>query len=455
VRVLLVTALAGCIGGGSDAEPLDEEASEPSPVEDPDASWIWLVAADPQGFGERIEGAKDGWVALHSNRLHEAVEAFESEPVGRARAELALGLLYADLSRLSGAVADELYTSWEARGTLPAGVDIPLVASLAAWCARGESAGRWAGRVKEGPDQAIAHALVQGRSPFDVSTRGPYGTRMGVHQQVRASGDPAALIEASLQPVATVEEADFVRQFWDPCVHRTLSDLWLDRAVRDASTGSGSGGATQAIDGGRWRKLDRMSAEGDLGALLFAPWPNAADLTADLATAESLGVVGANAPSLRQLGVGTSTSPSDDPEAAKQEVRLFDAGLDALQRRISDLGDAEGATVVNDLGLVHRFRQEWLVVRARRALADRHPRSALTLLELARDHAERTLGPRNSPSLFALTALARLQLGHTREALDALHVLSQVHPEVKGIVEVTGELAVLQALDRSGDSKEE
>ena len=155
------------------------------------------------------------------------------------------------------------------------------------------------------------------------------------------------------------------------------------------------------------------------------------------------------------MGVGTGAFPSDDPEAAKEEVRLLDAGLDAVQRKVSDLGNAEGIAVVNDLRLIHRFRQEWLVVQAREALARKHPQRALTYLELARDHASNAVGPENVPSIYALTAEARLALGRTREALDALHVLAVAQPEVLGLVEVTGDLAVLQGLDRQGDSKEE
>ncbi|MEZ4238142.1 MAG: hypothetical protein R3F59_18740 [Myxococcota bacterium] len=452
-------SLSACFGGDPEPTGPATDGATEAPVDDADAGWLWAVAAHPDRFGERIGAAKPGWIALHGNRLSEAVTAFDADPVGRARAEAALGVLYADLSAVSGRVSQQLYTAWDARGTLPPGDEVPMVAALASWCSRGESAGTWAGRVSSGPDQAIAQALIQGRPPFDAESHGPFGKRMAIHQRVRSSGDPQALLSVAVQPVAVVEEADFTRQFWDPCVYRTLSDLWLDRAVRDAAaagtTAPPTPGAIRTTDGGSWRKFDRITEGGDLGALLFSPWPTAADLSAELTTAESLGQVGATAPSLRALGVGTSTWPSDDPEHAKEEAALLDAGLDALQRRMSDLGEAEGVGVVNDLGLVHRFRQEWLVVRARKALASGQPRIALTLLELARDHAERTLGPRNSPSLFALTALARLQLGHTREALDALHVLRAAHPEVKGLVEVVGELAVLQGLDRSGDSKEE
>jgi hypothetical protein len=198
-----------------------------------------------------------------------------------------------------------------------------------------------------------------------------------------------------------------------------------------------------------------VAADAPLSARLFAPWPTAADLVADLPSAESAGLLGARSPSLRRIGVGTTAFPADDPEAAKEEVRLLDAGLASIEKKVSDLGNPDGLAVMNELRLVHRFRQEWLAVRAREALARNHPKRALAYLELARDHANAAVGPENSPAIFALLAEARLALGRTREALDALHVLAAAHPEVLGLVEVTGDLAVLQGLDRQGDSKEE
>ena len=56
--------------------------------------------------------------------------------------------------------------------------------------------------------------------------------------------------------------------------------------------------------------------------------------------------------------------------------------------------------------------------------------------------------------LFAVLATANLQTGHTREALDALQVLVGPWPEVTGLDELVGDLAVLEGIHRSGDSRE-
>jgi len=60
----------------------------------------------------------------------------------------------------------------------------------------------------------------------------------------------------------------------------------------------------------------------------------------------------------------------------------------------------------------------------------------------------------NPPTLFAVSAAANLRTGRTREALDALEVLVGAYPEIKGLDETVGDLAVLQGLDRAGDSRE-
>lgn len=441
-----------------------EAPVEPEPAMAELGGWVAEVGHHPASFAALIAAGKDGWVALHAHRYADAVQAFADQPVGRARAELELSALHSDLADLSGVVAEKLFTGWKARSGLPAGTDAQMVAALAAWCASGETATGWASQAGGGPDDAVAKAIAQGRSPFEVTAEGPFGRRIAIHQAARNASDPAPLIDASSVPVVERQADGFVRAFWDPCLHHTLADIWLDRAVRDANTGSMpgaastiTGAASAQVDGSRWRRLDRLTAPtAGLGGSLFAPWLTSEDLASELAVANEVRLVGAHQPSMRVLGLGTAVaSTSDDPEAARAEIRLLDAGLDAIQREISDRGDPEGAAVVNDLGLVARFRQEWLLVRAREALADDHPRAAATLLEVGRDHAARTPGPENSPALFALVALARLRLGYTREALDALHALAAYHPEVKGLIEATGDLAVLEGIDRQGDSKED
>ena len=89
------------------------------------------------------------------------------------------------------------------------------------------------------------------------------------------------------------------------------------------------------------------------------------------------------------------------------------------------------------------------------ALNQGHPKQAVVLVQYAMDlNAPRTLGPVNGPTHFAVLAQAHLESGHTREALDALEVLARSYPEAVGADEILGDLAILEGLDRQGDSKE-
>jgi hypothetical protein len=490
-RLLCWLLVSSCLWSGSEDAPADAALSETPDPAVLELGWFAEVGAYPTTFATLTEGSKAGWVALHANDYDTAIDAFASDPVGRGRASLALAVLYDDLSRYSGLANELFFSTWAARGTLPAGNEAPMVAALAAHCGEGETVGAWASKVTAGPDSPMAMTISQGRPPFDVESAGPFGRRMSLHHDARAAGDRAPLLAAAAEPVTTVTIAptpapgedgktdkakakakakaaegegevqeelpptDFVRKFWDPCIWRSLADISYDAAIRDASGGT-STPPSRSLEGERWRRLELLVApDAPLSARLFAPWPTSADLAADLPKAESAGLLGARSPSLRRIGVGTGAFPADDPEAAKEEVRMLDAGLATIEKKVSDLGNADGLAVMNDLRLVHRFRQEWLAVRAREALTRRHPKRALAYLELARDHATASVGPENSPAIYALLAEARLALGRTREALDALHVLAAAHPEVLGLVEVTGDLAVLQGLDRQGDSKEE
>lgn len=441
--------LASCTGPETEVSSVG-----PATPGDPVIGWVSEVANDPESFAAltRDPGARAGWIAFHQHDYAGAITAFSapgSPPVARGRAELALAVLYRDLASLSGLVNEQLFVSWAARGGLPPGGDAPLVAALAASCSGSGKAADWASEVGAGPDQAIARALGRGEDPFAVTSTGPFGRRMAIHREVLASGNPATLMAAATEPIVSVQEADFVRTFWDPCVYRTLSEVWLVRALDDIGT-EGAGGPDQ------WRSLGRLVAsDAGLDTRLFAAWPSTADLVSSLETAEEPGILGARSPSLQRLGLGAQDSTTDDAEGAKDEVGILELALEAFGKPLADGTESEGRTVIRDLGLVHRFRQEWLVVRAREALRAHQPRRASVFLDLGRDVGARTLGPQNGPALFALTAQARLGLGHTREALDALHVLVAGHAEAIGLVETTGDLAVLQGIDRQGDSKEE
>jgi hypothetical protein len=101
------------------------------------------------------------------------------------------------------------------------------------------------------------------------------------------------------------------------------------------------------------------------------------------------------------------------------------------------------------------YRSQVLLAWARHALSNEKPAQALAYAQMAMDVEHgREIGPRNRSGLFAVTAEAHLKTGHTREALDALQILSEHYPSVEGIDETTGDLAILQGFGRQGDSKE-
>jgi len=440
----LLVALIGC-GSAAPQPQGDSEAAEDAivPLEPTAYGWLSEVALDPGAFGALVEANRDGWVALHAHDYHAAVAAFSDTPHPRARAQHALGVLYSDLSMASGLANEQLYSEWDNRQGLPAGNQAPLMAALASWCSGGETAGIWAGRIKqEGQGYGLGQALIQGRSPFDAGGTGVYGHRMTQHRRVRDEGDLQPLMDAALLPIATMNEGDFTREYWDPCIWRTLSDRWTDDAGR-------------TLRGINWRALQAWGrADAPLSTRLFAPWLNASDLRTEMSMAEDATLLGSRSPTLRKLGVGTDAFTADDPTTARNEVRSLDQGLDMWRADIESHATADGRALLSDLGLFLRFRQEWLVARARFALAGNRPRQALAYLDQARDRSDRAIGAANSPSLLALTAVSQLRLGHTREALDAIHLLTDVYPEALGLKEVLGDLATLQGLDRRGDSKE-
>jgi hypothetical protein len=129
--------------------------------------------------------------------------------------------------------------------------------------------------------------------------------------------------------------------------------------------------------------------------------------------------------------------------------------LDAWKESLVARATEEGRALVEDLQLVPLLRGRMLLAQARRALQAGHPRQAQALLLLARDLSHpRDISPLNPPLLYAMLAETHLRTGHTREALDALEVLVEAFPAVVGVDETVGDLAVLQGLDRRGDSKE-
>ncbi|HHO50661.1 MAG TPA: hypothetical protein ENK18_07240 [Deltaproteobacteria bacterium] len=441
---LVSAILLSQIGCGTDeaSTPPGKEATTETPRPDLDQfGWISEVVLEPGAFAALVEGgAREGWIALHAHDYRAAEAAFGDRATPRARAQFALSLLYEDLSDVSGLAHEQLFSEWEERGGLPEGNEILLLAALSSACTDGDTTIRWASRISTEPGLALAQALIQGRSAFEYTGSDPFGRRMALHRAAQA-GDEAPLLEAATTPLITRKEETFVRRFWDPCLYRSLSDHWR-RRVGETLGGS----STQAI--ASWSEPDAP-----LQSRLFAPWATASDLASDVASGRDPALYGARSPTLRRLGVGSDTEPIDDPEQARALMRLLDAGLARWREQLLALADEDGQALLEDLQLIHRFRQEWLVTRARLALDEDHPRQSLVYTEQARDHAQE-LGPANGPALLALLAETRLRLGHTREALDALHLLAQEMPEVLGLTEIVGDLAILRGLDRQGDSKE-
>jgi hypothetical protein len=421
-------------------------ACQPAPAPEPtlqaDAEplafgWLGEVADDPGAFTRAISSDRRAWTALHAHDYRTAAASFH-QPTSRARAELAMSLLHHDLSMVAAAASQRLFSEWEARGGLPEEGATRTVAALSAWCAESADAERWARAVA--PDAVgagVAAAIAEGRSPVEVDGDDAVSKRLGLHAAAR-QGKVETLEAASGLPMVTEEAHGFTRHVYDPCAHHALAAGWESKAA--ASLG-GSG----------WKGM-RAFGDGSLSGRLFSPWLDAADVLSEVERADHPGVVGLHGQRIDALSLPTELD--DDPQLARELVRTLDDHLDGWREALHQHAGAEGDALLEQLSLVDRFRQEWLVVAARHLLRSGQPRAAHALLQLAHDTTQPGIGPTNSPSLYALTAAAQLQRGHTRQALDALAPLADSFAAVRGVVELTGDLAVLQGLDRTGDSKE-
>lgn len=401
----------------------------------PEGAWVTAVTRDPEQFTQLMDSTgRDGWIAFHAHHLDEAVESFDpATPAGlrsRSRAEFALAVLHDDLARFTGYTAWSLFEAWEARGTAPDDPDATAWRSLAAACYGGDAVGWQPGRATEAWD-----ALATTEAPPT------WINRAEVHAAA-LDGEPTLLRDLAREPLVVVPADGFSRTWYDPCVHRTLSDAWLAQVARDL----GGEPADWTVIGA-W-------ADGGLEGLLFSAWLTPDDLRRELQFATHPGEVGASAPSLAVLGVDWPRAETDDFQIAREQVRQLDSALDQWNRSLSRRANADGRELLHELGLTERLQSELLTARARIALRQGRTRTALAILELTRDVSSPGVGPTNSPALLALMAEAQLRLGHTREALDTLQTLSEVYPEILGLQELVGDLAVLQGLDRQGDSKE-
>ncbi len=443
--IALLLALA-CGRQGSPpagSAPANSVAPAPRPDQATDRyGWLSEVTLQPEQFAEVMATGREGWIAYHANDFVRALDAFPPADLGQARVMWSLYLLNADLARLSGFANDQFFSEWEARTGLPPDSAAPVVATLASYCSESGTLAGWASRAKEG--QAgfdMAQEIARGRSPWDVEGSDAFARRMALHRLVRTEGEVEPLMRAAMRPVIVEQAGEFERVFYDPCLHRTTADYWLKRTA-------------DTLDGTDWQAIAAFADRG-LAGRIFSPWLRADDLRSELRANPEPGAVGARSPSLRAFGVGTNPHAGDDLNSALTEIASLDHGLARWRAELESSAGDDGRALIADLDLFERFRQEWLTTRARYALVEDRPRQGLAYAEAARNVTDRFVGAANGPVVWALLAEANLRLGHTREALDALHILSGTHPEIVGLKELTGNLAVLRGIGEAGDSKEE
>ncbi|MCB9762923.1 MAG: hypothetical protein H6739_24190 [Alphaproteobacteria bacterium] len=418
-RIALLVLLAGCRGGdGGDVA---------TPAADPlDGSWVGTLATAPDAFTQVVDADRDAWIALHSNNL---AAAARSHGQAGDRARLALGTLYSDLARLNHRAWADTMEAWQQKGTLPEDSALYWFAAVAALEGGDVPQARaWLEKAEASADPLVAQAAQALSQAEDPAAALPEEgdnlliARLNAHRSARQSGALGVWADQTAAPLHRERAGDHERAFYDPQLFGTLA-------------------VTSAKD---------VERPGALAGVLFSDCPTPEALAAAAAPTDCAQAT------LALMGVTLSLGETDDPEAARALVRALDARLDPWVKTRIATASPDGAELLRGLSLGPRLRGELLVSLAREQLAvNDHPHQALALLQLAMDlETPRAVGPVNSPSLFALTAEANLRTGHTREALDALQVLRERHPEVAGVDEIVGDLAILRGLDRRGDSKE-
>jgi hypothetical protein len=404
-----------------------------APEAQPELGWLDVVADHPEQVEDLFRRTGDApWIAWHSHRYADAWQQLQgSAPEAAARAALDASLLYTDLDRLTAEATLTLVQEWP---------DLP--ADSGAW------ATAWlADRRPEDPYRA--RLRPEDQALLGEAPAGP--DRLALWREAAGGQRTDELLAALAQPWLEEKAGDVTHRWWDPVGYAALAAAWSQRAA-------------PFVD------APPEPAPGALERALFAPWLDAADLAVArqrqtpptpcesawhrCLRAPSAGeALTADNPAPTRLGPDLWTRAGmTDGEAARGAGRRVREALTAWS---GTLEGRPGGAVVRDLGLADRLRQRWAVDTARALLLDRRCEAAQALLEPAMDVTSRGPGPANAPSLFTTLAHARLQCGRTREALDVLQPLLQVHPEVRTAYEVVADLAVLRGIHRLGDSRED
>ena len=418
--------LAGLFGCGETKPGGDQE----SPL---DTSWVGQMALEPGSFRTLVESDRNGWAAYHSGQLEKA--AAQGGDVG-ARAHRDLAELHARLGVLETLTWTNIVATWDARSGLPKDSGITWFAALAALeSGQDDQGAQWLAMAREVPYPPVSEAAsTLSTLELDAShldSENSLLKRVATHAAARRNGDVSALMKDARRPLLVESAAGHERPFYDPQLPWTL-------AISHAAAAG---------------EIPKDS----LSAAIFSGCPSENEARSELRS-HPAGTMGPHCASdvlWQALGLDLNLGDSDDADRVRVLAREADAVLDAWRESLAARATEEGRALLEDLQLVPLLRGRMLLAQARRALQAGHPRQAQALLLLARDLSHpRDISPLNPPLLYALLAETHLRTGHTREALDALEVLVEAFPAEVGVDETVGDLAVLQGLDRRGDSKE-
>jgi hypothetical protein len=453
---VLIPAVLALLAGCSTPEPTPSPAT-PSPVLD--GSWVDAVVDSPERFATLTSSpARAGWIALHSNDFGAAVDGFSGdEPdaaLGRGRALWELAQLHHGFADAGDLAWERSFATWSEKSAIPTGSALSYVAGLAA-LEQGdvEVAGAWFQLCAAARDPMVAQAAeliaaVHPGQPVEGADLPPLVQRYNMHVQARTSGDIGALLAVADQPlVSELEErpdgSQLARAFYDPQLLRTLAVAYQAQA-------------TQALGGVAPLEAMGQAPADSLAPVLFGPVVAGDQLAPEASrAAEAPRTLGASGPALASLGLDSELSTADDADWARGQVRLLDTGLDAWAAQAREAASPDGLALLDDLQLVRIYRSRVLLALGRKALLADHPWQALAFAQLALDlESSRGITHVNHPGLQAIIIEAQLRTGHTREALDAIQPLLDAYPALTGLDEVLGDLAILQGLDRYGDSKE-
>ena len=451
-----IPAVLALLVGCSTPEPTPTSPT-PSPVLE--GSWVDQVVDGPERFAALTSSpARAGWIALHSNDFAAAIEGFtgdEPEAVlGHGRALWELSQLHHGFADAGDLAWERSFATWSEKSAIPTGSALSYVAGLAALeQGDAEVAGAWFQLCGAARDPMVAKAAeliaaVQPGQPVEGSDLPPLVQRYNMHVEARTSGDISAMLADADQPLVRELEdrpdgSQLARAFYDPQLLRTIAIAYQVQAV-------------QALGGVAPLDALGQAPTDSLASVLFGPVASADQLGSEASrAAEAPRTLGASGPALAALGLDSELPATDEADWARGQVRLLDAGLDAWATQAREGASPDGLALLEDLQLVRIYRSRVLLALGRKALLAEHPWQALAFAQLALDlESSRGITHVNHPGLQAIIIEAQLRTGHTREALDAIQPLLEAYPALTGLDEVLGDLAILQGLDRYGDSKE-